>query len=637
MQNYTGGQMQAAGQALQHAGFAAMEIGNRLQVEIDVAGAKEGDALAADRIDDRLRGVEGYLRTKGKAAIDGYEPFRNGLNKLRDELLGSLGNAGQRELAEPMIRQRIRTALRHADTHVADQIGVYTYAQTKARADAFRMEYRDAETDEDAKVARAMFYTELAEIREQRGLDPDSYKALLHEETDRLHAERIDRLIETERVEAASDYLAQHEDQLTTKQHAVLRARVKHANVVIGSAQLADVIYRKIGNQTVELPRDGVRAEVRDATGPGGSALGDLLFTTGTWRDELADAGQPQTRPLTPEEWKAQARADLDARFAAGKITREQRAATWDILRAEYGREREAYVEQTAQVQASAEQFLADNPNLSLSHLPPSLLAEVRERGLERELRTFAQSGRYQTDPAIYDAFMAMSREQMAARSEADWRMSLRGHLNNSDLRTVLATYRSKVTEAKPEDRRYLTNQQRMERLARQLGKLPTDRQATTEERNAYTDWIADTVEPALIGRQQQIGRDLSDAEVKEVLDGIAREELLVRQDGWVWDSVEPKPLAAIPPEEIGDAFVQINGQSVYLREVPRDVLQVIAGVLVDEGVDAGPTAIINRWVRMGRPQSTTIEAPDPVDAMLQKEAANRVLPGLVQPLGGGR
>lgn len=129
----TGSELQALGQSVQSLGQSGMAIADELQHSLNAANVKERVAQLADRTQNALWGPDGYMSTRGKAAM-GYSRAKTlgELDKFQAELESGLDNDVQKGMFRDVAMQHLRTVREMVARHEGEQIIVNNAAQSDA-------------------------------------------------------------------------------------------------------------------------------------------------------------------------------------------------------------------------------------------------------------------------------------------------------------------------------------------------------------------------------------------------------------------------------------------------------------------------------------------------------------------------
>ena len=261
-----------------------------------------------------------------------------------------------------------------------------------------------------------------------------------------------------------------------------------------------------------------------------------------------------------------------------------------------------------ADVEKRARQWMAENPELDIMRDAPELAAEVTRYGVDvRRTRT--------TNQKWLDEFYAAptSRlDSLRALDDNQLHRYLSSRLDAHDEATVTKFLRGDQSGASIGERTKV--------LARQLGILPSDnRDARPEENRAFDAWVANTIDPMIRKRRDELKRDLNvDDFQKLIVNPILQDK--------VWQSVTgrdvQRPLAQFqqsgaapvddpltPQDESQDFsaynsfYVNVGGQEVYLRDVPLEQRKAIREDFANANPGQQMTVEeeIKRWVEGGR------------------------------------
>lgn len=109
----------------------------RQQIAEAQTRVKEADTTFTSQLNDLLHNPEhGYLAQKGRNAVDGYDISVRALDKLKSDVVGTLKDPRERQLAEPIFNERIQAALIAAQKHAATEKRVWQIETSESRAAA---------------------------------------------------------------------------------------------------------------------------------------------------------------------------------------------------------------------------------------------------------------------------------------------------------------------------------------------------------------------------------------------------------------------------------------------------------------------------------------------------------------------
>jgi len=167
------------GQAMTQAGNVAFRVGSAIQDDIDDANAKAADTWMLTNANDLLRGQNGYLRSVGKSAVDGFQGTQEALVALGQQALDRTTNDTQKRMLEPVIARNMMTFQTQLLDHYQRETKVYAIGEAKARADMrVQLAIQDASNRDvpgsEYRVNEGLALQEITRAGELSGFAPDS-------------------------------------------------------------------------------------------------------------------------------------------------------------------------------------------------------------------------------------------------------------------------------------------------------------------------------------------------------------------------------------------------------------------------------------------------------------------------------
>lgn len=167
------------GQAMTQAGNVAFRVGSAIQDDIDDANAKAADTWMLTNANDLLRGQNGYLRSVGKGAVDGFQGTQEALAALGQQALDRTTNDTQKRMLEPVIARNMMTFQTQLLDHYQRETKVYAIGEAKARADMrVQLAIQDASNRDvpgsEYRVNEGLALQEITRAGELSGFAPDS-------------------------------------------------------------------------------------------------------------------------------------------------------------------------------------------------------------------------------------------------------------------------------------------------------------------------------------------------------------------------------------------------------------------------------------------------------------------------------
>lgn len=167
------------GQAMTQAGNVAFRVGSAIQDDIDDATAKAADTWMLTNANDLLRGQNGYLRSVGKGAVDGFQGTQEALAALGQQALDRTTNDTQKRMLQPVIARNMMTFQTQLLDHYQRETKVYATGEAKARADMrVQLAIEDYKNRDllasEYRVNEGLALQEITRAGELSGFAPDS-------------------------------------------------------------------------------------------------------------------------------------------------------------------------------------------------------------------------------------------------------------------------------------------------------------------------------------------------------------------------------------------------------------------------------------------------------------------------------
>lgn len=193
----------------------------RMQDRLDTARAKEADTAFLEGLNDRLYNPDtGYLNSRGRGAVEGYEGVSEELDALYEGALEGL-SPGARRKAESAIAARRISAISQVQRHAGGQQTAYLDNAGRARVSALVSSaiYDPANVSRDLRTAEQ----EVLDIGARNGWSPEQTEAERLKVRDQVHGGVIERIANVDPAQAM-DYLADNRDQMSGEAVARLEA-----------------------------------------------------------------------------------------------------------------------------------------------------------------------------------------------------------------------------------------------------------------------------------------------------------------------------------------------------------------------------------------------------------------------------
>lgn len=327
--DFTGQQLAQQGQALQRFGESIGTYANELRLQTAKATADEH----ATFLHEQFRAGESEFGQKlGPDAVKGFAEYEKQARKRIADEVAKISDPDAKRMVYEQGQRRLQRSLDWATKHRDEQLASWRSSTTKAGRDEAAADYYSAGLRGDqqgAQEARERAIANAQEYARLQGFDETQTKRELETTTNIMHAGMVDGLVERGKGIEAFGYLEQHKDEMSPALYENRLKRAKAAAIEEGA--------RKI-DADPNLPTFDSRMEAVDK-----------LVTGDPAKVMSAEDEQSLRRHLMQFEEQRQT----------------QRAIQGQEARKE------------------AEQFLAQNPHLTVAEMPPDLLERVRNFGVQ--------------------------------------------------------------------------------------------------------------------------------------------------------------------------------------------------------------------------------------------------------------
>lgn len=605
-------QIQEFGQALSTVGGVTTRIGLEVQDNIDESAVRLSDAVLRQRVAETWGD---YSQRIGQQAVfDPAAPMRKveaDRRKLEEKL-----SPTQRQLWKMSADSVIGDLSVKVKSHHAEQARVFEFATHTARAETAiisRNQALEAGDDGERLAQEALVGSEVVAAARLQGVADEAMPGLVRTAFTKMHALHIDRLASEGRGIEAAGYLrsAMDRGQIQPEEVGRLRRVVDRAELDDRSTQL----QMRIVGQLERIPIEEATAVVH--------VNGNPLEVT-TWQGEQQRAGKVPPRyranPVTRPTFLLEARQELDRLYTAKEITAAERDATFSRIKEEHALRRGTEAESTQGMLQQAEQWLTANPTAgvqSLAKANPQLFDGLEQRGLLPDLNTFAESGRrYSTDPDAFVAARSIDEDTLRKLTPQQLFVAFRPKLSNRDFESLMARHAQAMGSANESQLSLLKIDERVEIAARKMGlTVPSDRKRPSEEiRKRFSEFRGE-LDNRLLRKQAELGRRITDQELQNELDEMIVDKIRIDPypmqglvfgkrgflDVVVGSEVEISA-AALSSERIGEAFVYVGGEQVYLRDIPEEHRARIPNFLRSKGQAPTMQLVAELWMEAGAP-----------------------------------
>jgi hypothetical protein len=271
MRNFTGEQIQKAGQAVQSAGTTVMKIADRLQGELDDAQVKElynNFATTADEIETR------YLTLKGRDAVDNAMKTRGDLDAAFKDVADKAQNDVQRIMLRNSANVRLRSANSSIIKHSLVEQRDYDVKESGAQVDTFvndaiRYSAGWRSPDGDFAIYYGAAKDGANKLADKLGYEPKSAQReqLLLKATNAIHGQVVQTQIDAQNLDQARDYLQRYGKEMTPETFGRAKKALEIGTADVKEQSLAEKFWSSSGNNiagALKLARETLSGKEED-------------------------------------------------------------------------------------------------------------------------------------------------------------------------------------------------------------------------------------------------------------------------------------------------------------------------------------------------------------------------------------
>jgi hypothetical protein len=271
MRNFTGEQIQKAGQAVQSTGTTVMKIMDRLQGELDDAQAKElynNFASTADEIETR------YLALKGRDAVDNAMKTRVDLDSAFKDVADKAQNDVQRIMLRNSANVRLRSANSSIIKHSLAEQRDYDVKESGAQVDTFvndaiRYSAGWRSPDGDFAIYYGAAKDGANKLADKLGYEPKSAQReqLLLKATNAIHGQVVQTQIDAQNLDQARDYLQRYGNEMTPDTFGRAKKALEIGTADVKEQGLAEKFWSSSGNNiagALKLARETLSGKEED-------------------------------------------------------------------------------------------------------------------------------------------------------------------------------------------------------------------------------------------------------------------------------------------------------------------------------------------------------------------------------------
>lgn len=551
-----------------------------IQDDIDTANAQAAHNKLMDAANKVLLDPDnGFMTKSGKAAIDARSEALKALEDTKRQLSEGMSTNMQKFMFNRAADASMQNWTAKINSHTGEQTKVWRVGEAKAGMDNYR---KLAEVDSvnykkqgsDYQINKGMIISLANQVADTMGFGPEQRKALIDEETTKLHVNSIQNMLNTEGVgaEAIKEYYYKHKDEISGDMQPKLLHQINAAGSFEAGMTAVDAAWRKVMGDTKDINTPIKSAELFEALRSNSRLTGnkeayaaakeELHNRISAWNQQQTEINQAGE----DKAWKM---------FNGGmSLARIMATPEWQMMGGEaQGKFRNTY-----------EGILASRASRAAAEASRSL-AEMEKQD---KLLFRKNSGIYFaiSDP---NRLKNMSREQIAAMQPM-FGMEATKHL--------LDKYEQLT---KPVDGLNVVSTENMLKMAaKDAGIIPKDGSKPNESQSTqYAQFEMEIAKQVKVLEAQKKGKATHD-DLQKVIDGVIINKVKIDEFG----RDPEKPVTMVKPDDYKSAYVNLdNGKQVYISTIPAKERMKIMQALERKGMQTTEKNIATYWDKAGRPK----------------------------------
>lgn len=535
-----------AGEAMQQIGGAAIRYGvyeqrkrQQLQNQLDDAASNEAFSQYYDFSVNEMSGKDtGYQYKVGKAAAEAYEPTRKSLTDKFTEIENSLGNDVQKQMFRMKAGRYATGVYAEMDSHYEKQVRNHDLAQADVLAQNYgqiAMQNYQAylrEQDPERKAAFENSYLrfktgmlgQVDRVADLNGIpaqDPVR-EAAKQKASDALHSGIVESLIANKQPANALRYLEKYQGEVTETAKTTLQERIVRASTT---------------DQAVNAAL-GVKA-----------AGGNLK--------QRQDA--------------------LTEMFKAGSLTADSYKEAKGIVSYDYDIEVDDAKRMQAEGVNQVMQWAAQNPGKPLSMAPQDLQSMVFNYGIGKQAMDATKAVQEMSYSNSLDEVRNMlassdGRAKLSGMTENEFAVEYMHRMNSADFTYAKAMHSAARGNPTVEQVSVVSLKDRVRKAASDSKAITskTGTELSNEDRINLINFEM-KVDEKLRTLTADKKRPLTDKEIQAELDGMVFEARSMVKIDVSWERDPQMRTADLSNEQLQSAYVEIDGEYIYLRPQPMN------------------------------------------------------------------
>lgn len=246
----------------------------------------------------------------------------------------------------------------------------------------------------------------------------------------------------------------------------------------------------------------------------------------------------------------------------------------------------------------TATQWVQQHPGADISQMDPIMQQNLKNSGHWQTVMDFQRNGgKFKQNDAAWGRFLLMSDQQKAELTVDQFTNQYRGKLDDDHYQQgvqMISQLRGEVK--KGQNTEIVSNNERIKWAAQNAKIIPTgEKRSETEEQN-FARFQREVHQRVVQFENTKLGgkRKVDGDELDTIINGVLTDK--VKTGGFFGFFSKETPVSVMDPAKLNNAFVEVNGRTVKLMEIPAKDREVYAGKLRSAGFKVTQQAIAQLW-----------------------------------------
>ena len=246
----------------------------------------------------------------------------------------------------------------------------------------------------------------------------------------------------------------------------------------------------------------------------------------------------------------------------------------------------------------TATQWVQQRPGADISQMDPVMQQNLKNSGHWDTVVEFQRNGgKFKQNDAAWGRFLLMSDQQKAELTVDQFTNQYRGKLDDEHYQQgVQMSSQLRGEVKKGQNTEIVSNNERIKWAAQNAKIIPTgEKRSETEEQN-FARFQREVHQRVVQYENTKLGgkRKVDGDELDTIINGVLTDK--VKTGGVFGFFSKEQPVSVMDPAKLNNAFVEVNGRTVKLMEIPARDREAYAGKLRSAGFKVTQQAIAQLW-----------------------------------------